>query len=68
MEIVNIISQLSTWSKEELLGFSTVMVLWDEMVEQNIIEKDDLYNIKDLSKDKQEKIKEYVMNKLESGD
>lgn len=64
-EKLEIISQLMNFSDDELRGSMLIIYYWDDMVKENIVEKEDLQKIGRLTEEKYTKIKDFVSNKLQ---
>lgn len=63
-EKLEILTLLSQFDKEEIQQIMIIMTYWDEMIKDGIVNNDDINNLSMLSKEKQNKIKEYVSHKI----
>lgn len=66
VEKLEIINLLTKYDKDDITKIMIVMTYWQEMVEKNIVDKNDINDLANLSKEKQKKIKEFVSNKISS--
>lgn len=62
LELIKILSQ---YDRDELQKILIIMTYWEDMIKEGIVNEKDLDNIVDLPIDKQNKIKEFVTQKLE---
>lgn len=61
LEIFDLLSQ---YEKEEIQQILIIMTYWEDMINEEIINIDDINELSNLSEEKQNKIKEYVSNKI----
>lgn len=61
LETINLLSQ---YEREEIQQMLIIMIYWEDMIKEGIINDNDINELSTLSEEKQNKIKEYVSNKI----
>ena len=61
---LEIINMLSNYDKEDITQIMIIMTYWQEMINQGIIDINDIDRLTELSREKQDKIKNFVSHKI----
>lgn len=64
IEKLEIINLLSNYDSEEIKQIMIIMTYWQEMIKQGIVDTNDINNLSELSQEKQDKIKNFISNKI----